>query len=522
MTILIVDDESLTREGLIASVDWTSLGIDEIYQADDGQSGLAMAKEHQPDIVLCDIRMPRMTGIEMLEQIEGFQPDVVAIFMSGYSDKEYLKAAIQLKAINYIEKPIEILEMQQTLQKAVEQCARQRLLRNSEGQMDSQTAAQLAYRFTMPYAAHKGPIEGLVRQYHANNGKQKFKYITTFIVKLQSVPEDPQILKEIEEALQGYLLPMHLNVIYTEKRVYHIIFHVFGELTPNEGTRTMIAEQIAKLFRGCGAFYIAVGDTVEGIANVYHSYESAVIYLQDSFFFEPGKILTRQTIEECKDIDQSKVKDAIAKIKSAVEDKGEEATISLLEKIPELFIGRRGLLQNQAKAIYYELFLNLYNVRVAKQMIPDFALENQENIMDIMDNCFSYMQMHRILVEKTEAYFADIKENSSENPTVSIIREFIASNYGDANLSVKSISEYANLSVSYACTLFKNETGTTLNQYITDFRMRKAKQLLADPRNKVNEVSERIGYNDGNYFAKSFRKFTGLSPSEYREQVIRT
>ena len=137
MKILIVDDESLTREGLIASVDWAALGIDEIYQADDGLSGLETARENKPDIILCDVRMPRMNGIEMLEQIEGFDPDVTAIFMSGYSDKEYLKAAIQLKAINYIEKPIELGEMQQTLQRAVEQCARQRLLGNKGVTLES-------------------------------------------------------------------------------------------------------------------------------------------------------------------------------------------------------------------------------------------------------------------------------------------------------------------------------------------------------------------------------------------------
>ena len=86
MKLLIVDDEELTRTGLISSIDWDSLGITEI--------------------ILCDVRMPRMTGIAMLERLEKFLPDSIPIFMSGYSDKEYLKAAIKLKAINYIEKPL--------------------------------------------------------------------------------------------------------------------------------------------------------------------------------------------------------------------------------------------------------------------------------------------------------------------------------------------------------------------------------------------------------------------------------
>ena len=102
MKLLIVDDEELTRTGVIASIDWKSLGIDEVFQADDGVNGLETARIHKPEIILCDVRMPRMDGITMLERVEKFLPDSVPIFMSGYSDKEYLKAAIKLKAVNYI------------------------------------------------------------------------------------------------------------------------------------------------------------------------------------------------------------------------------------------------------------------------------------------------------------------------------------------------------------------------------------------------------------------------------------
>ena len=108
MKLLIVDDEELTRTGVISSLDWSSLGIDEVIQADDGVHGLETARLYKPEIILCDVRMPRMDGITMLERLEKLLPDSVAIFMSGYSDKEYLKAAIKLKAVNYIEKPFSL------------------------------------------------------------------------------------------------------------------------------------------------------------------------------------------------------------------------------------------------------------------------------------------------------------------------------------------------------------------------------------------------------------------------------
>lgn len=107
-----------------------------------------------------------------------------------------------------------------------------------------------------------------------------------------------------------------------------------------------------------------------------------------------------------------------------------------------------------------------------------------------------------------------------EHPTIFLIREYISRNYMNETLSVKNISEHVFLSASYVCTFFKNETGQTLNQYLTEYRMERAKQLLADPRYKITDISSRVGYSDGNYFGKSFKKYTGFTPSEYREKML--
>jgi len=85
---------------------------------------------------------------------------------------------------------------------------------------------------------------------------------------------------------------------------------------------------------------------------------------------------------------------------------------------------------------------------------------------------------------------------------------------------VLDISQYANRSSSYICTLFKNETGQTINQYLTDYRIKMSKQFLSDPRYRITDISAKVGYSDGNYYSKAFRKIVGLSPSEYREKIL--
>ena len=100
--LLIAEDEPYTRDVLVHYIPWQELGITQVLEAGNGQAALELALAHRPDIVLCDVRMPRLDGIAMLEQLEEILPDIVPVFMSGYSDKEYLKAAIKLKAVNYI------------------------------------------------------------------------------------------------------------------------------------------------------------------------------------------------------------------------------------------------------------------------------------------------------------------------------------------------------------------------------------------------------------------------------------
>lgn len=520
MKLLIVDDEELTRNGLVSSINWEKLGISEIRQASDGIHGLEIARAFQPDIVLCDVRMPRMNGIVMLEQIESFLPEIAAIFMSGYSDKEYLKAAIKLKAINYIEKPIDPAEIEETVTRAVEQCNRLRMSAEAEVVSGKRENAQLAYCLTIPYASCKDTVDALCEQFKSHYGSDKFQYITTFIVKLSDVPENPTEMERICTALKQYLARMHLHVIWSEKRIHHLIFHVYGEHSAAESTLRMIAGEMDRLFASCQERCVAIGETVTSVASAYQSYESAVIALQSSFFFEPGSILTARSIRELANADIPAIQAAVARYITALGEDQEAAVCEVLPVLEQQVSRHAGLLPNQLKGIYYDMFSALYKMRKQHQLLPDFVLENQDNIMDIMDSCFSFGQLHRILAEKTMAYFHDFKNSNPENSIIYMIREFIGANYQKQDLSVKTISEHVNMSASYTCTFFKNETGMTLNQYITDFRMKKATQLLADPRNRISEISGRVGYSDGNYFSKSFRKYTGVSPSEYREQVI--
>lgn len=521
MKLLIVDDEELTRTGLIKALNWEFLGIHEIYQADDGVNGLATALEVKPDIVLCDVRMPRMDGITMLERIEAQCPDIAAIFMSGYSDKEYFKAAIKLQAVSYIEKPIEPKEIQAAVSHAIEQRTQSLRRQNAENAHGSITASQLAFQLTVPYASCRTTVDELYTKFCEHYDADKFKYVTTFIVKFEHVPEQQEDLPSIYQTLRTFLAPMHLHVIYSEKRMFHIVYHIYGSIKPSGNTLSIVAEKLGSLFAPYGNYYTAIGDTVSGVSNTCHSYESAVILLQSSFFFEPDTILTSIDLKENCLVNFDDLTDAASRYIKAISEKNLSESNKALDLLKNTCTHKTNLMPNQIKSTYYELFSALYQVRREQKLLPDMAIENHVNIMDIMDTCFSFFTLHEMLCEKTASLFSDMEHLAPENATIYLIRNYISAHYKEPGLSVKDISDYAHLSTSYACTFFKAETGTTLNQYITEFRMEKAKLLLADPRYRISDISSAVGYNDGNYFGKSFRKYTGFSPSEYREKVLR-
>ena len=143
---------------------------------------------------------------------------------------------------------------------------------------------------------------------------------------------------------------------------------------------------------------------------------------------------------------------------------------------------------------------------------------SHENILDTIEKAFSFAELHQKLLEHTRRFFTDIHNTVQENSTIFLIKDYISRNYGNENLSVKEISSHVFLSTSYICTFFKNETGQTLNQYLTEYRMEQAKRLLSDPRYKITEISSRVGYSDGKVEGFSFR----VTGANGYEQVFTT
>lgn len=519
MRLLIVDDEDLTREGLVSSIDWSALNINYIYQADDGLNALSMVQKYTPEIILSDVRMPRMNGIEMAEHIQKLSPDSSIIFMSGYSDKEYLKAAIKLKAVRYVEKPINPEEVIEAVKEAIAHFEIKQITNDSLHHHKRELSARLAQTLLYPVEANVSLKDAFSALNITISTASTF---STVMVKFADSLTDvsKHIIEETVKALSEKCSKQKAAFVYTTKQDEYLILH----FVLSEDHLQSFINTLRDYLNSKEKFFIAVGKQVHSPEKIYESYQSAVILLQSSFFFEYGSILTYEdsvsaTGSQSSDLN-TLLKKSVPEMKEFLVSGNHDALHTLSASIFEALHNSRSILANQAKDLYYQLFMAIHEAALNTHIHLDDD-ENFDTILDYISHSDTLSSLHARLTEKTEQFLIRSRTEESETSTVFLIKDFIARHYADESLSVKDISDQVFLSPSYVCTIFKNETNLTLNQYLTQYRIERAKKLLQDPRYKITDISSKVGYSDGNYFGKTFKKMVGLSPSEYREQNAR-
>lgn len=502
MILLIVDDEKLTRSGLISSIDWDSLGIERIIEASNGSEGIRLAKEGHPDIILTDMRMPRMDGVTMARRVRECLPDSAIIFMSGYSDKEYLKAAIDLKAVSYVEKPLDTAEVSDAIKKASEELIARGYVKRGLNASKKENEYHLAELLTKPAPADFPNDTALPEGMNAED------HFTCMILKFSAHPAGfPDDLSEFTSRIK-------LRELHTEKENNCLCYFLYGNKAEKK-TLLKLCGEIQKACSGTGLSCIALGDSFRGIRHAYDSYAAAVILLQEAFYHEPVAILSNSD-----DMTAAPpiIKDLSPEYEEALES-GDTARIdAVLNDILAQFSPPCRLLPSQVKDFYYQLFLILQKA-VRHAQMSEMILKDGHSIWDTVESAESLSSLHGELKKLTGKYMAGLSTRNTESSMIYAIKEFIRQNYRNESLSIKSVSDHVNRSAPYVCTLFKTETGLTLNQYITGYRIEKAQELLADPRYKITDVASRVGYNDVNYFGKIFKKITNFSPSEFRTSL---
>jgi len=504
LKILIVDDEKGTRDVITRLVNWDELGIVWVGEAEDGAEAFKIAKDVKPDILLTDIKMPKMNGIQLVENLRETLPNCKIIFLTGYSDKEYLKAAIRYKAVSYVEKPVDLNELNAVLRTAVTEALSQKeqWQRKITDEMSSLCLDLINTR--TDFTNLKEKINLLELQF-----EESYFYMTAILHFNMSSDETREnhddIRKECLDRLVGELNTFEKKYVLGFKGNDHIILH-FADPKPCFDEVKGALQNYIDIIGAMDSYPLvtaAAGSIENGIGGIPNSYGFAVIALQQRFFKGTKRVITPQEAP----CDPFVFDDScLAQIKDALNKGSQSETIVMIKRLANKIRKYPNTQPDYVRSIFFRIVM-LLTIHARERNIQ---LLNDECafIPDFIANSITLDEIENEIVSLINSIFSYIEINNTTGDLLAKVMNIIHNNYSDPELSVNSIAKQIYLTSSYLCVFFKKGTGKTINQYITEYRMERARELLKRPGVKIHEVASEIGYTDAKYFSRVFYRLS--------------
>jgi two-component system response regulator YesN len=480
---MFVDDEYMILEGLKMIIPWEELGFEVVHTAKSASEALAYLETQPIDLLITDIRMPEMNGIDMIAQAQAKGTTFFSIILSGYQEFAFVKQGMQLGVRNYLVKPVNKVELYESVQAIAKELAQQQ-------RMDEQTDLYRESSLLLWLNDELNESEYQLLLDQASRPIQPPYTVLQLTGTKETLTCGSQFFLDKGQPL---LLPERLGenqllVIFTGERQQ--LWYALKELP------TVLADD----------WQLIVSETITEWENVYKGYEK-IKQVQSLQNFYPDLLINKQIIqvdildrnEELPFLsfnkaltigDTKTVQDELAKIFSRLES---------LQVDPE-----------HVRYVAFLLFTDIY------RQFPALTKENYDRIISQIRGS-NTIQILRELFQEILQLAKDQPQQKRYSETVQKAVRMIEDNYTQ-ELTVKSAAESLHVSVVYLGQLFKKETELSFNQYVNFIRIKKAQQLLLHTGKTINEIANAIGYNNTNYFSKMFKKLNGLTPKEFREK----
>lgn len=491
-SILLVEDEKLELETLRDYVDWKKLGISEVYTARNGKTALECMEEHEPDIMITDVQMPVMNGIELSKRIrdEGYACRIV--FLSGYDDFEYAKSAFQVRAVDYILKPFRVDEVEALVLRIKDELEKEKILQSSLLIAERQFLQQVCCGET-EYAEASAK-----KFFDCGYHEKKFGLLAvfgcvddTYVDLLCDLPEVVNVF--VYDQMICVLLKGYISFLDAAGRIV--------ERIEKDGSVAWFKEKISLQ---------ELPQYVNGLSD----------YQDEMFYRKQGEIIEAVIpVEEVKEeIDREKfLSNREALRRCIATGKRDEAEELLFQCLQEFRKGSRKDCQREA----YGLYLYLHNrLELEDALLLDAMEKRKEKPEQKILEAGFYRQVWLWIWDYVET-MCEFFHKQQEDPNYFVyvwVKDYIEKNYAGV-CSVEEMAEGIKMSPNYLRSRFKNAYGQTILEYLTEFRLQKACELLMDKTLKVKDVSQMTGYENISYFSQVFVKKYGVTPNEYRKMV---
>jgi two-component system response regulator YesN len=511
--MIIADDEPATRQGIRTAINWPMLDIEIIGEAANGTEALEMVRALDPDILICDIRMPKMDGITLAGILHSEKPDLQILFLSGYSDKEYLKTAIRINAVDYLYKPFELDELISAVKKAKSQINKKNVLLKPAGDsdialqlIDSQGRAAIIESGRLPLDS-RGPLQTIVIRIKADSGV------------LQATDPGNQDLPDISFLAHRYhdALRKAAALIWGASFVMSLagngyIIHAnrqAGRRAPDSKSR--LRRLLAAFEPITDRVAIGVSNPVERLSDLKESFIEARKAASAAFLVGYGKIITYAEVSDQPFAAQPDFENQL--INTMVQGNAAAATSLVKDYVRHM----KSCTPDDVPKIKDVL------IQIALQIssrLQKHAGAKNNFVTDIILSTSEIGEINAYLIGLIEKYQEESSRLSSMGRIVYDAERFILSHIEDADLSIKVIAEHVYVTPTYLCYIYKKKTGRTINHFIMDARMKKAQELVVETNLQLGEIATRLGYANQNYFTKTFTKYFGVNPSTWRNKTL--
>ena len=536
--ILLVDDEILVRDAIKENIDWKGMDCELVGDCENGKEAAEFVKEHPVDIVLTDILMPYMDGMELSNFLHDNYPEIVIVIFSGFGEFEYAKKAIQYGVSEYLLKPVTAMELTGVIEKMKKKVEQQRL---EKSKMDALAQNSEEYRKNKQIIRSKN-IEALVNCTTDVNASierlaemgidiSAASYrVAIFDIDLYSGMYQLDTEKRQESALMAFVLFNISDEIVTREEAgiayqegnnrVGILFQEKWSPTFTSST-TEICHDIQEQTKEVMGFDVSmgIGKWVKKPEELIQSHDMAAQTLQYRYLLGGNLLID---MEEQHPVQEIAIEDDLAELKEAMKTGQKEQVYQILIKIEDSI--RQALMEKSRACMYLQQVIRtMDNACEDVSADMDRIREDRDELLrQITDQKF-FEDACKVVQKHTDRIFEILSElnTSSSERQARLAIDYIQKNYMDPDLSLNSICSYLNISTSYFSTIFKDETGETFTEVLIRTRMEKAKELLENTTLKNYEIAEKVGFSDPHYFGISFKKMTGCTPTEYAREKRR-
>ena len=530
-TLLIVDDEPLIRNGVKKIIDWESLGFSEICLAEDGQEALDIVRTRRIDLVLTDIVMPFMDGLELTRILSREYPDTHVVILTGHEDFEYAQQSIGLGVKNYILKPVGA----ETLNRKMKEICENLHIANKQKQYITSMKSQLQQSIPLlqeqmlcRVICHPGrDIEKYEKRFPGLKielGKGPYKVGLVELDAEQTASDEKDLYLFAAKQIIGQSLGKRHYVLEDARDRLIVLFccDCLGDYEDIDENVYQLLEVIQKMLQSRMDLQTtcAVGSLSEHVAGLNQSYQDARKALECRYSLGTGNVY------DFRDLDYVEksfyyAKNEIGKLISGVKNGSQTEIDAAVHGIMTCSENGRPLsamnMQMNYIASVTALLRELSEVKAPSQEVWQNGMDIFRGLGDLR----TVREMEQGLCRFSKQISGEldqIQKNSSRQIIDRVIR-YVESHYMDPELSLSKVSEYASVSTGYLSALFKKETGTNFVKYLMDIRMEKCKELLLTTDHKTYEIAYETGFADSHYFSIAFKKHTGMSPSEFRSAL---